>query len=146
MQTQFAATVISVQPPHSRRTFFLASDVYFIILKGELVYSVSGTVIITDELLLLLFLLSRMQLNDARQLWCDWFTLVSSVSSFSSELSVCLFLQAVETNLASKDSHWVYANEVRPSTHSHKHRGELIVAASFRLLLVCLHFFFLWSI
>lgn len=40
----------------------------------------------------------------------------------------------METNLASKDSHWVYANEVRPGTHSHKHTGELIVAVSFCLL------------
>ena len=31
----------------------------------------------------------------------------------------------METNLASKDSHWVYANEVRPDTNSHKHRGKL---------------------
>ena len=27
-------------------------------------------------------------------------------------------MQAVETNLASKDSHWVYANEVRPNTNT----------------------------
>lgn len=40
--------------------------------------------------------------------------------------SLCLFslfsfyfsLQAVETNLASKDSHWVYANEVRPNANT----------------------------
>lgn len=56
-----------------------------------------------------------------------------SVSCFTSELSFCLFLQAVETNLASKDSHWVYANEVRPDTHSHKYRGKLIVAMSFKV-------------
>lgn len=31
--------------------------------------------------------------------------------------SLHLLLQAVETNLASKDSHWVYANEVSPSTN-----------------------------
>ena len=32
-------------------------------------------------------------------------------------MSVCL--QAVETNLASKDSHWVFVNEVRRDTHRH---------------------------
>lgn len=37
------------------------------------------------------------------------------INSLSS-LSVCL--QAVETNLASKDSHWVFVNEVRPSQHA----------------------------
>lgn len=31
-------------------------------------------------------------------------------------LCVFLCLQAVETNLASKDSHWVFVNEVRPET------------------------------
>lgn len=38
---------------------------------------------------------------------------------FTSDFSFCLFLQAVETNLASKDSHWIYANEVSPNTNSH---------------------------
>lgn len=32
-------------------------------------------------------------------------------------MSVCL--QAVETNLASKDSHWVFVNEVRRDAHRH---------------------------
>lgn len=49
-----------------------------------------------------------------------------SLNSATSELYFCLFLQAVETNLASKDSHWVYANEVRPDTNSHKYRGKLV--------------------
>lgn len=71
--------------------------------------------------------------------------LLYSLSSFTSELPVCLFLQAVETNLASKDSHWVYANEVRPGTHSHKHTGELTVAVSFCLLSLFL-FLYLWRI
>lgn len=31
----------------------------------------------------------------------------------SCSLIFCLSLQAVETNLASKDSHWVFVNEVR---------------------------------
>lgn len=31
-------------------------------------------------------------------------------------LCVCVCLQAVETNLASKDSHWVFVNEVRDTT------------------------------
>lgn len=34
---------------------------------------------------------------------------------------LCSSLQAVETNLASKDSHWVYANEVRPDTNTCTH-------------------------
>lgn len=58
---------------------------------------------------------------------------LNPLSSFTSELSLCLFLQAVETNLASKDSHWVYANEVRPDTNTHKRRGKLTLAVPFKL-------------
>lgn len=53
----------------------------------------------------------------------QWTALKVPKMSFSlclSSLSVSFYssLQAVETNLASKDSHWVYANEVRPNTNT----------------------------
>lgn len=60
---------------------------------------------------------------------------VSSQLLFTSDLSLCLFLQAVETNLASKDSHWVYANEVRPGSNQHRRLRHL----TFSLLLLCFH-------
>jgi len=40
----------------------------------------------------------------------------------TSSLSVFVCLQAVETNLASKDSHWVFVNEVRCNTFTEQTR------------------------
>ena len=40
----------------------------------------------------------------------------------NSSLSVFVCLQAVETNLASKDSHWVFVNEVRCNTFTEQTR------------------------
>lgn len=52
--------------------------------------------------------------------WTNKMTLCLKMFSLSL-FSLCSSLQAVETNLASKDSHWVYANEVRPDTNTCTH-------------------------
>lgn len=44
-----------------------------------------------------------------------------------------LFLQAVETNLASKDSHWVYVNEVRKS----KEKTQLATLTHHHFFFIC---------
>lgn len=113
-----------------------SESVHVVISKAELVHGVAGSVIVLDSLFLSLFLLSRMpdyphmQQNDPRWLRCDWFTR----RAFTSEPSFCFFLQAVETNLASKDSHWVYATEVRPGTSAQIHLSiSIFVAMSFQV-------------
>lgn len=54
---------------------------------------------------------------------CTWFLNCPPLSVSPLSFSFNLSLQAVETNLASKDSHWVYANEVRPK-HTCMHLSE----------------------
>lgn len=52
--------------------------------------------------------------NEMLRATCDSIIVRQSLSStLSLSVSVSLCLQAVETNLASKDSHWVFVNEVR---------------------------------
>lgn len=62
-----------------------------------------------------------------------WAVLVINPSSLCLCVSVCL--QAVETNLASKDSHWVFVNEVSHTRHSEHVTqtfsiSELLIAGS----------------